>query len=105
MSHRKLTPSQKRILAYRSVLEVVAQRNLPWVCDDPTEIEALLALHGAALIVADFEPPITARDGSKHIPRVVIKGLTIDGRKALRDIESSPTRVGALPIRLLADQP
>ena len=103
MVHRKLTSGQKRILAYRSLLEMVARRDLPWVCSDSSEIEALLALHGAGLIVGDFERPTIARDGSKHIPRAVIKGLTTEGRSMLRDRDPASARMGSMRISLATD--
>lgn len=84
MSPQKPSVRERRISDYQALLVKLSRESLPWQCDTPIEIEHLLALHGASLVVAEFVAPVFARDGSRSIPNAVVKSLTPEGRLVVR---------------------
>lgn len=84
MSHRKIGARERRIAEYQELLVKLSRQHLPWRCHAPNEIEHLLALHSAALIVADFAPPVFASDGSRSIPCAVVNAVTPEGGPVVR---------------------
>lgn len=97
MSLRNTTPRQRRISEYHAFLGSLAQRQLPWVCEAPADIEKLLALHGAALVQVSFDATHVARDGSRHIARAVVSGITPEGRAVMYKTAQAPLRVLGMP--------
>ena len=97
MSVRKVSLRQRRISEYFHLLGALSRRELPWVCENPTEIEKLLALHSAGFLEARFDPPIVSRDGSRHIAQAVVTGVTAEGRLMLHKAAQAAAREISLP--------
>ena len=79
----KKNPTQSgRAAACYALLELLSHRKMPVVCEMPDEIHMILALRSASLLDADADPAVLLRTGERRIERVVVTGITSQGRAA-----------------------
>ena len=79
----KKHPTQTgRAAACYELLDLLSHRKLPVVCEIPDDIHKILALRSASLLEADADPTILLRSGERRIERVVVTGITAEGRAA-----------------------
>lgn len=102
MSLRKLSVQQRRISEYYDLLVALSRRPLPWVCENPKEIEKLLALQSAALLDVRFDAPLVFRDGSRHIARAVVLAIPPEGRQVLHKAAQASLREISMPASRVA---